>query len=673
MRTHERWIWTELIGFDVTQPDHGVQQYLDDAGFVPDVICLLLASPDFVLSHQDRDDEFDLPPDACSRDGHELGRHRQRQVWTNHQLQALIASLQARGVKVFLTVFTRWYGDQHHPEWLGEHPELFMVFRSLGVAHALNALARLSDGTFFEDIWARKLVQTLAYYGFDGWQGADGWGPLNGPIFEVDFSDDMIAQFGEATGLSLPEVVTQPCGHDPEKLTPRADWIWRNARQEWISFWADRWAGFWTKVMDALHAAGKQAVINSAWGRAPFEALYRYGVDYRKIAATGVDGMIVESAAAGLSLDPRPSAADAVRHFDFLSMLMLIRAYVPDLRLIYLHNVHDIVEEWDALRHVPAVLEKEIWSLANVWHTQAPGAASRAAGPGAGVAGPAAHDAAPATCGALRPAADGFLVCLGDGLLAEEWSWLRRRWEFAFGEPPARVVGATLVWSDELMQREVTDFTQTRRPLGHRLLFELMNLGAPVGATVRLEDLAAATGPLLLLNAHLLSEGEWRALEAYDGPVLAIGGQPSPHEGERREVRPGFVVRTFPAPPLPPDIAGLIDSRGYWDHMRQRMPAPTFLQSCARELWEMAMPGVSFPVDQVCLALAELPDGRLRVAVKSKQWLYCKPEIDLGRAIERIDVVSEFPLVRIRPDGSKFAVRIPPRGFVVADITLRQQ
>jgi hypothetical protein len=439
VRPHERWIWVELIGFDVTQPDHGVAEYLDDAGFVPDVICLLLASPDFVLSHEDRrgrqcpHEEFDLHPDFCSRDGHELGRHRQRQVWTNRQLQALIRNLQARGVKVFLTVFTAWYRDQYHPEWLGEHPELFMVFRSLGVAHALNCLARLKDGTYFEDTWAAKLVQTLNYYGFDGWQGADGWGPLNGPIFEVDFSDDMIAQFADycragartppsrsvddsrggvqAPALQLPEVVTQPCGHEPEKLNPRADWIWRHARQEWINFWADRWAGFWGKVMTALHANGKQAVINSSWGRAPFEALYRYGVDMREIAATGVDGMIVETAAAGLSLDPRPSAADPARHFDFLSMLMLIRACVPDLRLIFLHNAHDIVEEWDALRHVPAVLEKEIWSLANVYHVETADAAARPQ---------------------LRPAADGFLVCLGDGLLPEEWSWLRRRWEFSF-------------------------------------------------------------------------------------------------------------------------------------------------------------------------------------------------------------------------------------------------
>lgn len=649
MRPHERWIWVELIGFDVTKPDHGVQEYLDDAGFVPDVICLLLASPDFVLSHEDRHEEFELPPDVCSRDGHELGRHRQRQVWTNRQLQGLIRNLQARGVKVFLTVFTRWYGNQHHHEWLADHQEVFMVFKSLGVAHGLNALSRLNDGSYFEDVWAQKLPQTLEYYGFDGWQGADGWGPLNGPVFEVSFADDMIGQFGEMTGLALPEVVTQPCGGEVEKLMARADWIWREARQEWIGFYADRWAGFWTKIMAALHARGKQAVINSSWGRAPFESLYRYGVDYHKIVAAGVDGMIVETAAAGLSLDPR--AADETRHFDFLSMFMLVRAYVPGLRLIFLHNAHDIVEEWDALRHVPAVLEKEIFSLANVWHQRG-------------------SDGAPA----YVPAADGFLVCLGDGLEANEWEWLRRRWEFSLNEPPRRVLGASVLWSDAAMQREIADFTVTRRPLSHRLLFELMTAGAPVGATVRVEDLAATEGPLLVINAHLLPENERQALEQYDrGPVLLIAPDAN---GERLKavLREGGVIQVLVEAALdgaavPDDRLGLIDSRGYWDHMHQALPPASFYSEVAALLQNMALPGLTVPPD-VTLMLMEQADGALRLAIKSKIWVYARPEIDLGQPIERIEVASEFPLVRVRPDGSKFTVRIPPRGLVVLDVTL---
>lgn len=662
MRSHERWIWVELIGFDVEQPDYGVAEYLDTAGFTPDVICLLLTSPDFVLSHEDYEGEVELPPDYCSRDGHEFGRHRQRQKWTNRQLQGLIRGLQERGIKVFLTVFTAWYRDKFHQEWLGQHREVFYVFRSLGVGYAINPTARLADGTPFADLWARKLVQTLKYYGFDGWQGADGWGPLSGPIWEVDFSDDTVAQFAESRGAGvspasdqLPDVVTQQCGYEVEKLQARADWIWRNARSEWIAFWSERWASFWRTVLEALHAKGKQAVINSAWGRAPFEALYRYGVDYQKIAAAGVDGMIVETAAAGLSLDPR--AADEGRHFDFLSMFGLVRAYLPDLRLIFLHNAHDIVEEWDALRHVPAVLEKEIWSLANVWHVTRNGALES---PPTGVQ---SH---------LRPAADAFLVCLGDGLSAEEWGWLRRKWEFSFGEAPHGVLGATLVWSDAAMQAEVEDFTQNRCPLSHRLIFELMTHGAPIGATVGIEDLQAAHGPLLVINSHLLPAEEMEALLKYDrGPVMMIGRAGASLNAYVTRGGNAVIVEERRLPGMPDDAQGLIDSRGYWDHMKQRLPDERFYADCIHVMWHMVLPDTSFPADQVCLAGLWGAEGRLRLAIKSKIWVYCKPEINLGREIESIDVVTEFPSVRVRPEGSKFSVRIPPRGIVVLDVVFK--
>lgn len=706
MRPHERWIWVELIGFDVEQPDLGVGDYLDRCGFAPHTICLLLTSPDFVLSHEDQEGEVVLPPDYCARDGHEFGRDRQRQQWTNRQLQRLIALLHERGVRVFLTVFTAWYRDRYHPEWLAGHHEVFMVFRERGVGYAINPIARLADGSYFQDYWARKLVQTLQYYGFDGWQGADGWGPLSGPIYYVDFSDDTVTQFadwlgrgrrcacahsrlpfvppsdadavcpgpdarkttsghaappGEAAPVSppsrgsgvsldplLPDCVLAPWEDDLDRLEARADWLWRHARSDWIAFWSDRWAGFWRTVLQALHAVGKEAVINSAWGRAPFEALYRYGVDYRKIAAAGVDGMIVETVAAGLSLDPR--AADDKRHFDFLSMFALVRAYLPDLRLIFLHNAHDIVEQWDALRHVPAVLEKEIFALTNVYHIS-----------------PHTEGAGHAQA-VLQPAADGFLVCLGDGFTREEWAWLERRWQFSLSQAPRRVVGATLVWSDAAMQAEVEDFTLTRRPLSHRLLYELMAQGAPVGATIRVEDLALAEGPLLVLNLHHFPEAEQEALLAYPGPVLAVGGQPSIHSAPPRSLREGFTAHTFAAPPIY-DLFGLKDQRGYWDHLVQRLPGEAYFKECAAALWELVMPGVGFPAEEVTLSLLQLDSGALRVALKSKSWIYCKPRIDLGREIGAIEVVTEFPSVRIRPEGSCFEVRLPPRGLVVLDVT----
>ena len=658
-RFHERWIWTELIGFDNRDDDLGVGAYIEGAGFVPTGICLLLTSPDFILSHEDASGETQLPPDFCSRDGHEFNPHRQRQVWTNHQLKALIDKLHERGVQVFLTVFTRFYQNAFHHEWVSDHREVCMVFRRHGWTSAINSLSRLDDGSYYEDYFVAKLVQTLNYYGFDGWQGADGYGPLNGPLYEVSFSDDMVAQFAESTSLALPQVVTGECVHDTEKLEQRAAWIWRHARHDWITFYADRWAAFWRKMVDALHVAGKRAFINSSWGRAPFEALYRYGIDYRKIVDTGVDGIIVETVAAGLSMDPRPGAADETRHYDFLSMLMLMKAYVPEARLIFLHNAHDTVEEWDAIRHAPTVLEREIYSLANVFHTRADNS--------------------------LTPCADGFLLCLGDGLDQDHWNWLRERWELAFSQVPRRVLGATLLWSDAAMHRQVDDFTHTRTWPVHRLLLHLMTLGAPVQSAVRIEDLAGAQGAILALNPHLLPDDELQALLSYQGgKVIAIGRHDSRlqvAEGALEDICPpmqlscsvrgtGYTPPDFPRAEseesIPEDMLAVEDLSGYWDHLYCRQVSAGFLQACAKLIAEVSC-GVTVEesADECTVMITEQAEGLRRIAIKNKTPFYMRPRIDLGGPIESVDILTGYPSLLVKPEGSSFSIRVPGKGITV--------
>ncbi|MGC9317477.1 MAG: hypothetical protein ACP5KN_05505 [Armatimonadota bacterium] len=663
-RPHERWIWTELIGFDNTQPDLGVGEYLGTAGFTPDGICLMLTSPDFVLSHESVAHEITLPEDVCSRDGHEFNPHRQRQAWTNRQLQDLLAELHTHDIQAFLTVFTRFYGNRFHHEWLSDHREACMVFRSHGWASAVNCLSRLSDGSYFEDHFIPRLVEVLDYYGFDGWHGADGWGPLSGPIYEVDMSDDTVRQFAEATGLDLPAHVMGPCGHEVEGLKARAQWLWRNVRHEWIEFYAQRWTQFWRKVLEALHASDKQALINSAWGRAPWEALYRYGVDYRRIVEAGVDGIVVETVAAGLAMDPRPYAADVTRHFDFLSMLMLMRARMPDARLIFLHNTHDVVEEWDAIRHNPTLLEKEIYSLANVHHTTGDGD--------------------------LRPSADGFLVCLGDGLDDDHWRWLRRRWRLAYSGSPRRVLGATVVWSDALMGAQTEDFTRTRSWTVHRLVFHLMTDGAPVQATVDVEEIEAASGAILVLNHHLLPADELGSVLGYEGgPVILIGrpGDDLPTPGVRFDDRCGPMslscliygatlddvprVEECVAPDLPDDPLAIEEPRGYWDHLAFRAVSDSFLKACAEAI--TAVSGgcrIVEGAEDVAMMATEQTSGRLRVAIKNKTDFYARPTVDVGRDIAGVDILTEYPSLMVRPQGSTFAVRVPGKGITVVEITL---
>lgn len=651
----QQWIWTELIGFDNRESDFGVGGYLDGTGFVPDTICLLLSSVDFVLQHPGMAEEVVLPTDVCSREGHDRNQHRERQTWTNFQIRGLIEALHARGVAVYVTVFTQTFDDRWHHEWATDHPEACALYASGGIRWSINPLARLRDGTYFEDLFAWRLAAVAQDYGFDGWQGADGYGPLSGPIWEVDQSDDMVVQFLESGG-DLPDTVALRCDNDPEALKARAAWIWRHRRQEWIDFYAGRWARFWRKMVMALHASGRKVVVNSAWGRAPFEALYRYGIDYRRLAEAGVDGIIVESVAASLALDPR--AGDPARHYEFLAMLLLMKAYVPETPLIPLNVVHDIVEQWDVLRHAPAVLEKEIHAPADVY-----------------LSGPE---------GRLSRCADGFLACLGDGLEPEEWAWLRRRWQAAFGARPRRVLGATLVWSDTAFRAQVGDFIATRRWSTHRLLYHLMAFGAPVQAAARVDDLDGLTGPLLVLNSHLFPADEMEQIQSYaGGPVFAIGSDVASRHADGAShgrlccrIFGADGMRSFHAEDacaevLPEDLLGIPEPRGYWDYLTFRSVPETFLWDCAQALLETTGIAIRSDAERVTLMATELRDGSLRIALKNKSGTYAKPQVGVGREIGEVRVVTEFPLVSIRPEGSTFSVRVPPGGIVVLDVIER--
>ncbi len=398
-------------------------------------------------------------------------------------------------------------------------------------------------------------------------------------------------------------------------------------------------------MVDALHGAGKKAVVNSAWGRAPFEARYRYGVDYKRIAETGVDAIIVETAAAGLWMDPRVGAGDVARHFEFLSMLMLIKAYVPDTKLIFLHNTHDTVEEWDAVRHIPTVLEKEIYSLANVFHTRGDGA--------------------------LIPCADGFLVCLGDGLDPEHWRWLRKRWALAFSDVPRRVHGATLVWSDAALEGQRDAFTEARTQIPHGILFQLMTRGAPVQSTVRVNALDGADGTLLVINPHLFTVGQGTgalppADFTFEDTVADHAFCCAAYGADLPETP---VLPPQEASEFPEDILGIPEPRGYWDYMTARAVSDEFLDACAATV--SAVSGdfaVTEQADDVAAMVSECSDGTLRVAIKNKTLYYVRPTIDVGRPISRVDILTEYPSLLVRPDGSRFSIRVPGSGLTVVEI-----
>lgn len=668
--SYQRWVWLELLGFDVNKPDFGVEGYLDTLGFVPHALSLLISSPDIILQHEGVEEDAVLPPDFCSRNGQEGNEVRRRQVWTRFQLRGLIARLRESGCLVYLSCFTNCLKDRFHREWLGEHPEGMISHTTHGRREALFVLNRLRDGTLIQDYFASQLVRVCEDYGFDGWHGPDGYGPSSS-IYITGFDDDFFGQFVERGGYAdIPQEILDPSKDLPENLVLRRDWVWRNKRLEWITFYTDRWAEFWSTVVRKLHAIGRKTMINSAWTRDPFEAMYRYGIDYRKIAATGVDAIMVETAAGGILL----GSNDRDYHYDYLAMLMLIKAYVPEVPLIFLHGIKDVEEDWDLLRHAPAMLEREVYSLANVYHLNAKGEVIRSV--------------------------DGFLGCLADGVSREEWQGLQKHWNYSFGPIPQRIVGATVLWSDVWLHRYQESFAMTREPSVHQLVYQLMQRGAPLQITARMEDLGKVNGPVIVCHPQLITMEERERLLSCGNPLIVLGsnfnGWP---EGEGQIVDgkseyamqarfysmgEGFpkgvseYISALPGLKLPEDLLGIEEPTRFRALPYYRPVSEEFYKTCSS--WIHRISGgcqienqrplnlETLPPLRIGVMMMEMETGVYRLAIKNSASIYGRPIIDMGRPIKAVKVRSSFPVSTVKPEGSQFKLVVPQSGVVVCDV-----
>lgn len=656
--TFDCWLWIELIGFDNAQNDFGVGAFLENVGCLPKAISLLLFNADFIHLHNGMAEERRLPYDCCSYGGHPRNQERERQDWSNHQLKGLIQELQKRDIAVYFAVFDMFVTQ----EWIGQHPEILHVRKDGLRLHSVCPWKRLSDGTFYEDFFVEQLVRVMRDYRFDGHHGADGYSHPRIPVYDGDFSDDMVGQFQQASEVSLPPEHGTECDDNPERLRQRADWIWSNHRREWIEFYTDRTTRFWKKVVEALHAEGKKVVLNSAWTRDPFEAKYRYGMDYRRLVEAGVDGFIVEAAAAASETEREESSAKVL--LDFTAMLLLIKACVPETPLYFLHGVKDTREQWNVLHHAPTSLEREVHSLSNVYMNDANGR--------------------------LRRCASGLVVCLADDIRQHEWQWLREIWELAFDGQPQRVVGATVVWSDAALDNQMEDFITTRRWTTHKLLHNLIAHGAPVCSAVNVNDLASVSGPILALNPHLFPDEELQSLIAYtQGPVAMIGVRPDllPEPAFQLEdaTSPGapwcgvYGENVSVAVPvangsnmeMPVDLMDLTDPPSFLNDLYCRQASDTFLKICA-DLIHTCSQGVKVlrPVDGVNMMAYEMETGRLRLFVGNDRHGYVVTQLDVGAKIESIRVLTPYPVFPVEPDGSNFTFKLPGRGMVVMELEM---
>lgn len=659
----ERWMWIELIGFDRDRPDYNVPAFLDNAGFVPQGLSILLTPPDFVHTHLGLDREVVLPPDYCSYGGKPYNAERERQPWTNHDFRGLVQELQRHGIKVFFSLFNMFIsevdGAVYRSPWCDSHPELMEFMRDGQAASCLNPLKRFASGAYYEDVFAAKLGTVVQDYGFDGFHIADGYSCPRLPIWMADYSDDMVEQFVAMMDVALPGSLAGPAV-TPEQVQARADCIWGSFRHEWCEFYARRFESLFAKICTTLHDLGRETAYNNAWTRDPFEAYDRYGVDYRRVARAGVDRFFMETVGAGVSIGAE-SGYPADPRFDFNFMLAYTKACLPDMPLLPLNCTGDTTENWDVLNHAPAVSEREIYTLGHTFVQDQQG---------------------------FQHASTGPFICLADGINHLQWQWLRENWVTAYEAAPGETLGATVVWSEAALDAEIEDYPRSRALSRQKIAAELQKRNAPLHVVLSSRDLSAARGCLLVPRPELLAAAELAQVMAYrGGPVMTIGRQeavlpeadltfaegPGPDQLVCRVYNAGANLPTPEVTPvLPTDLPEeMPNPPNYLHDLYFRPVSAEFLQAAADLL--IALTPVPKVVGEApdlrVLAFAPTP-GTIRLLVGNEAHIYVLGRVDVGREVKAVRIASHFPGKPIYPDGQYVDVRVPPRGMIVLDLTL---
>ena len=514
----KKFIWADLRAFDNTAPGFGAEEYLRNVSFKPNAIFLLLSNPDFVFLH----DTVSVDRPLEDRFVVYGGKTVAAQKWTRFQLKGFLSAMHRAGVKVLASMFMATAGataedtpDAH--DWFEKHPEVLVSNKDGGIVRCVNPMKRLNTGQLFEDVFSEHLTKCLSAFGFDGYHAADGSTHLPLPLSQADFSDDMVGQFLEHSNLELPPAYRKQCGSDVDAMKARAGWILDEKRAAWTAFYRYRWGAYWRKIAKALKEKKMMVVANQSCAMPPYEAIYRYGFDYKVLEEIGIDALVVETAGGPVQMGcctPEVGKLQSMWIDDATAMVACVKAYVPSLPLVFLLDVQDEKEQWDTLRLDPPLLEKEIFSYGLTFYANGQGTLSRCL--------------------------DGFLVCLGVGLSKAEWARVGKSLVGAFANPDVAGIkseGVTAIWSDRVMEnqlaRHLSKGAGWPQPPLHSYIRNLSHEGASLRTIVRLESIQKISNPLLLVGADALDQADLSRLSTWlsDGSsprrLIIIGEEPT--------------------------------------------------------------------------------------------------------------------------------------------------
>lgn len=610
-------LWAELIAFDNASADHGVAEYLSRMPFKPKGISFLLFDPDIIHSHRDLSEDFRIGDYHCAYNARPYSLERKRQPWTAWQLRSLVAELNRHGVKAYASVFdmapgpspdlAKWGIVRKERTWLDEHPEVGYQLNDGKRVSNVCLIKRLADGAFYDDFFTGQLVRFLNDYGFAGFHAADGYGHPRFPLNRGDFSDDVVEQFKRAyPALEIPA----------GDISTRADWIVGNARMEWCRFYSQRHADSFRKMANALHREGLSLYLNSCWTRDPHEAMYRYGVDVRRLEKAGIDGLFVESSVAGLEIEGWRFSDISV--LDTRRATYLRLAGASDLPLVRLCCIKDDLEQFNALRHSPMRTQGEILGL--------------------GV-----------TCRGNRFAAPAVTWSLADAIRPEEWRQVDKDGNLL--PPVSRADGVRVVWSSMAADAELDAECAGRWPSSNTLLARLIHYGACIVSAVTVEEaLSDETFPVLVLNPARFPDDEISALRRRKSAVIEFGF--------------GAQGCCFGDPPKDKEP----------DSWLCQLPERTLPENTYRRAVALINAHVGARpdegIDDLRLATYWSNDGARVILAINDRGTYLESRILVDGFVNTVQTLTESPYVPIEvehlgEDRSRLYAKIPPAGVVL--------
>ena len=632
----ERWYWIELIGFDNEQPDFGVEAFLS-RNVTTTGVSLLFSHIDFLFEQQNEQ----LSPTACSYFGHEYNRERRRQAWTKTQLKGLIKALKEKGVKVFFSCFdfTQSITD----------PEM-LCFGSRGKpSSTVYVIKRTRDGALVGDTVIERIAEVLQEYDFDGLQLADGLSSNRRSIPNGDFSLSFCAD----SKIDIPKELMAE-----DAYTARREWILTHRHFEWIRFISDRWAEFYQKLFKRIT---KPILFNIAWARDSFEALYRYGLDYRRCMPDQAYAVMIEENSATRAIT---SALDEggvsfpLEHrksftYEYALMQQDIKIVTNGLKQISLAPISDTMEQWDAIRHCPTELMRAIVRRYNNFVF---------------------------LDGQYQVCADAPLYCLSDGIPASDWRWLANIEQHRIPQPDF-ACGFVGVCNPDALDSEIESFCTNRSYFGSALLQELILGGLPVCAQIPLSEVASfrsATG-LVVTNLKAYTNEQRNLLSRTKLPVLVVGEDIElPLPCAARYNGSYLSVALYNADGISP----CFESLGALEQIieaKAPMHGEIWTEPicCKRVAGDFFTALCTLITDGFNLDRSLSPDVKLYsfsaddtkfLLLSNDDYIYSIPTVVTAKEIQSATVLTKDQGYPVNIQKKRLAVRIPPRGFEIVKI-----